>query len=70
MSEAAPRELPDEVLTFGGRGGRTYHRIDDAGDPACKQHGRNPLRKDRAVIESHYDPCPRCFPAAAGGSHD
>lgn len=66
--EASDGVLPDEVLTFGGSGGRTYHRVSEPPSggvrPYCGQHGRNPLRKDRAVIESHYDPCPKCFPNA------
>jgi len=55
---------PDEVLTFGGSS-RTYHRVHERdGDvhAGCGQSGRNPLVKDRSVIESHYEPCSRCFP--------
>ena len=59
--------LPDEVLTFGGSS-RKYHRlvrVDGEPRPFCGQRGQNPLRKDRAVIESHYEPCANCFPEAA-----
>ena len=65
VETAIEGDRPDEVLTFGGTGGQKYHRIVEfRGEiqPACSQTGRNPLRKDRAVIESHYEPCQHCFP--------
>lgn len=58
---------PDDVetvLTFGGRGGGRFHiavRRDGELQAVCGQYGRNPLLKDRVVIESHYDPCSNCF---------
>jgi hypothetical protein len=57
---------PAVVLTFGGHGGRVYHRVRETLEgervTACGQQGRNPYLKERAVIESHYSPCRRCFP--------
>lgn len=66
-TDAVRGELPEEVITFGGGGGTHYHRIGYDGGPACGQHGGNPLRKDRVAIETHYDPCPRCFPRVVRG---
>jgi len=62
-------DLPDEVVTFGGESS-TYHRQDPAADeptPVCRQHHGNAFRKERQLIESHYDPCRVCFPGAVRG---
>jgi hypothetical protein len=57
-------DLPDVVVTFGGRGGGIYHRPwpSDEPRPRCGATGRNPLFKRRELIESHYRPCRQCFP--------
>jgi len=61
---------PELVLTFGGHGGRVYHRVRETpeGDLVawCSQQGRNPFLKERAAIESHYDACRGCFPNGVG----
>jgi hypothetical protein len=52
------------VLTFTGQGGRRFHapvRFSDAVRPLCGQTGRNPVLKERALIETHYEACQRCF---------
>jgi len=63
MTVVQDDELPDEVVTFGGESS-TYHRqashIDEP-KPFCGQHGGNAFRKERQVIEPHYDPCRVCF---------
>jgi len=59
-------EGPERVVTFGGSS-KTYHRIvrvDGQPRPACAQRGANPFVKERAVIDSHYDACVKCFPRA------
>lgn len=59
-------QLPTTVVTFGGGSSPyIYHRLagsEDDPEPACRQGGKNPLLKDRKLIESHYRPCERCFP--------
>jgi len=62
------RELPAEVLTFGGNAGKKYHRLVRVGGdprPACGSHGDNPLEKERKLIEVFYEPCRNCFPRVA-----
>ena len=52
------------VLTFAGSGGQRFHapiRVGDAVNPLCGQNGRNPVLKERALIETHYEACQRCF---------
>jgi len=61
--------LPDEVVIFGGGGSRTFHRRarGDEVRPVCGTPGRNPLVKERALVDGHYTPCKRCFPLSKGG---
>ncbi|MFC3957564.1 hypothetical protein [Halovivax cerinus] len=70
-SEPAADESREDVLTFAGSGGRSYHRPVEQpalrGDEerlvaACGQTGRNPLLKDPDLIATHYDACAKCFP--------
>lgn len=70
MPRAAERQatvdLPTVVLTIGGSGS-TYHRpewVDDVVRPACSTDGKNYYLKEREVVETHYNPCRRCFPRA------
>jgi hypothetical protein len=73
-SERVAGESPEVVLTFGGHGGRVYHRVRETlkGDLVawCSQQGRNPLLKERAAIESHYSPCRRCFADGLDGADE
>lgn len=58
-------DLPDEVATFGGNAGSKYHRTyvhNGEQRVVCGLSGRNLLVKERALIETHYEPCGRCFP--------
>ena len=63
MHDAVTCELPETVVVFGGSA-KTYHResrLAGGPDARCGAAGRNPIRKYRDLIESHYSPCKRCF---------
>lgn len=63
MRDADACELPETAVVFGG-GAKTYHkesRLAGGRSVRCGAAGRNPMRKDRDLIESHYSPCKRCF---------
>ncbi|MDS0220875.1 hypothetical protein NDI54_05840 [Haloarcula sp. S1AR25-5A] len=69
MTVAMDDDLPDEVVTFGGESS-IYHRQDPhAEEPTavCRQHDGNVFRKQRRLVESHYDPCRVCFPGVREG---
>jgi Arc/MetJ-type ribon-helix-helix transcriptional regulator len=64
---AAWRDVPGEVVIFGGRT-KTYHRPTRPNDDLrtwCGTVGRNPRLRERRLIETHYTPCKLCFPQAA-----
>ena len=70
MSESAGAGDQDDgeiVIAFGGES-RTFHaasRHPTRGlRPRCGTSGRNPLEKQRELIESHYAPCQLCYPEA------
>jgi hypothetical protein len=60
----------ETVLTFGGNS-RTYHVVVHPPNgevcALCGQTGRNPMLKERHLIESHYEPCSRCYSRVGGG---
>jgi len=64
---AAWRDVPGEVVVFGGRS-KTYHHPGmptaegDVGTRCGTPSGSNPRLVERGLIETHYSSCERCFP--------
>lgn len=74
MSKTATRDVepPETVIIFGGNA-KHYHEPAPWGDDLrtrCSIAGRNPMEKERELIESHYQPCSVCFPNHAAQQED
>jgi hypothetical protein len=68
----ATAEPPETVVVFGGNAKRYHDAVEgpDGLRPRCAAAGRNPLLKERELIESHYKPCSRCFPQRVADSEE